>query len=384
MPIILERLLVKTDLIGKLVDSKNYIHKEIFDGESLFDKNSIVDYIESNPSLSILFFNADIFENSIVTANECIDYISNKYPKLKFIVLTQETFLTYNEQSFKNKNVFYIINSLSNPYETIATISSMERVANYYIMNTYLQQNYNGFLNSLFHQTRDLVRTKKYNFFNGIHKPHRLKCYQIIKDNNMLDDGYFSYVDFAYFKNDEEQYQQFMEFLGFESTESYLDYLNRFEIPYLCDTTEVNPNVFVAFAIPPQYSLQSYVSITTETYFFENQNAKNVNFSEKSLKAFYGFNIPLILGQPTSIRYLKDLGFDMFEDLFDLTPKYTRKEIFEQFDNNVKIIKNMTKMELHDYYVNNLNRIHHNYETLTKRMVEYDLYNLNNFLNIPL
>jgi hypothetical protein len=384
MPIIFERLLTKTNLIGNLVDSKNYIHKEIFDGETLFNKNSIAEYIESNSTLSILFFNADIFENSIMTANECIDYVSNKYPNIKFIVLTQETFLTYTHRSFKNKNVFYIINSLDNPYEIVATASSIERVANYYIINTYLQENYNKFINSLFHQTNDLVRTKKYNFFNGIHKPHRLKCYQIIKDNNMLEDGYFSYVDFAYFKNDEEQYQQFMEFLEFKSTQSYLDYLNEFEIPYLCDTTEVNPNVFVAFAIPPQYSLQSYISITTETYFFENYNAKNVNFSEKSLKAFYGFNIPLILGQPTSIRYLKDLGFDMFEDLFDVTPKYTRNEIFEQFDSNVKIIKNMTRMELHNYYVSNLNRIHHNFEILTKRMAEYDLHNLNNFLNIPL
>jgi hypothetical protein len=384
MPIILERLLAKTNVIGELITNKNYIHKEIFEGEELFDNDMLSNYIESNSDISILFFNADIFKNSIATATDCINYISKKYPKLRFIVLTQETFLTYTKQSFDNKNVFYIINSLSNPYEYVANVSKMETVANYYIMNTYLQQNYNTFLNSLFHQTRDLVRTKKYNFFNGIHKPHRLKCYEIIKNNNMLDDGYFSYVDFAYFKNDEEQYQEFMEFFGFDSIESYLKHLNGFQIPYLCDTTEVNPNVFVAFAIPPQYSLQSYVSITTETYFFENENARNVNFSEKSLKSFYGFNIPLILGQPTSIRYLKDLGFDMFEDLFDLTPKYKRSEIFEQFDNNVKVINSMTKMELHEYYVNNLNRIHHNYETLTKRMVEYDLYNLNNFLNISL
>jgi hypothetical protein len=384
MPIILERLLAKTNVIGELVSNKNYIHKEIFEGDDLFDTNILSDYIESNTNISILFFNADIFKNSITTANDSINYLSKKYPNIRFLVLTQETFLTYTKQSFDNKNVFYIINSLSNPYEYVATISKMERVANYYIMNTYLQHNYNTFLNSLFHQTRDLVRTKKYNFFNGIHKPHRLKCYEIIKNNNMLDDGYFSYVDFAYFKNDEEQYQEFMEFLGFDSTESYLTHLNGFKIPYLCDTTEVNPNVFVAFAIPPQYSLQSYVSITTETYFFENENARNVNFSEKSLKSFYGFNIPLILGQPTSIRYLKDLGFDMFEDLFDLTPKYTRKEIFEQFDNNVKVINSMSKMELHEYYVSNLNRIHNNFETLTKRMVEYDLYNLNNFLDIPL
>ena len=380
MEIIFERLLSKTKVIGELISTKNYIHIEIERNGKLFNKDTISDYIEQNPNISILFFNIDIFEDCTLFENKYADYLSEKYPNIKFIVLTDETFMQYTHKCFKNKNVFYIINSLQNPYEFIPTVSSMERVANYYIINTYLQENYNKFLNSLFHQTHNLVREKKYNFFNGIHKPHRLKCYEIIKKNNMLSDGYFSYVDFACFKNDESQYQQFMDFLEIESTTSYLDYLKQFQIPYLCDTTEVDPNVFVAFAIPPQYSLQSYVSITTETYFFENQNAKNVNFSEKSLKAFYGFNIPLILGQPTSIRYLKDLGFDMFEDLFDLTPKYTRKEIFEQFDNNVKIIKNMSKDTLHDYYVKNINRISNNFEILTSRMVEYDLYNLNNFL----
>jgi hypothetical protein len=380
MEIIFERLLSKTKVIGELISAKNYIHIEIERNGKLFNKDTISDYIEQNPNISILFFNIDIFEDCTLFENKYADYLSERYPNIKFIVLTDETFMQYTHKCFKNKNVFYIINSLQNPYEFIPTVSSMERVANYYIINTYLQENYNRFLNSLFHQTHNLVREKKYNFFNGIHKPHRLKCYEIIKKNNMLSDGYFSYVDFACFKNDESQYQQFVDFLEIESTTSYLDYLKQFEIPYLCDTTDVNPNVFVAFAIPPQYSLQSYVSITTETYFFENQNAKNVNFSEKSLKAFYGFNIPLILGQPTSIRYLKDLGFDMFEDLFDLTPKYTRKEIFEQFDNNVKIIKNMSKDTLHDYYVKNTNRISNNFEVLTSRMVEYDLYNLNNFL----
>jgi len=380
MEIIFERLLSKTKVIGELISTKNYIHVEIERNGKLFNKNTISDYIEQNPNISILFFNIDIFENCTLFENKYVDYLSKKYPNIKFIVLTDETFMQYTHNCFKNENVFYIINSLQSPYDLIPTISCMERVANYYIINTYLQENYNKFLSSLFHQTHSLVRAKKYNFFNGIHKPHRLKCYEIIKNNNLLDDGYFSYVDFAYFKNDEEQYQQFMQFLGFESIQSYLDYLNGFEIPYLCDTIDVDPNVFVAFAIPPQYSLQSYVSITTETYFFEGQTAKNVNFSEKSLKGFYGFNIPLILGQPTSIRYLKDLGFDMFEDLFDLSPKYTRKEIFEQFDNNVKVIKNMTKDDLHNYYVKNTDRISNNFEILTSRMLEYDLYNLNNFL----
>jgi hypothetical protein len=77
---------------------------------------------------------------------------------------------------------------------------------------------------------------------------------------------------------------------------------------------------------------------------------------------------------------LKDLGFDMFEDLFDLTPKFKKNEIFEQFEKNLKVINSMTKDELHKYYVNNLNRVHSNFQILTNRMEEYDLYNLNNFL----
>lgn len=380
MPIIFERFISKSETIKTIVSTSECTHKELFDGDELFDKDTITKYINSMPEVSILFFNIDIFKQCTVYGNEYVNYLSTKYPNIKFILLTDETFLSYNEKSFKNKNVYYIINSLSHPYTLINQISQMDRVANYYIMNIYLQDNYNKFINSLFHQTKYLVRTKKYNFFNGIHKPHRLKCYQIIKDNNMLDDGYFSYVDFAYFKNDESQYQEFMNFLGFNTKESYLKYLNEFQIPYLCDTAEVDPNVFVAFAIPPQYSLQSYVSITTETYFLEDGDSKNAKFSEKSLKAFYGFNIPLILGQPTSIQYLKDLGFDMFEDLFELTPKSNRRDIFNQFEQNIRVIKNMTKDDLHDYYVKNINRIANNFEVLTSRMMEYDLYNLNNFL----
>ena len=174
MEIIFERLLSKTKVIGELISTKNYIHIEIERNGKLFNKDTISDYIEQNPNISILFFNIDIFEDCTLFENKYADYLSEKYPNIKFIVLTDETFMQYTHKCFKNKNVFYIINSLQNPYEFIPTVSSMERVANYYIINTYLQENYNKFLNSLFHQTHNLVREKNYNFFNGIHKPHRL------------------------------------------------------------------------------------------------------------------------------------------------------------------------------------------------------------------
>jgi hypothetical protein len=102
--------------------------------------------------------------------------------------------------------------------------------------------------------------------------------------------------------------------------------------------------------------------------------------SEKSFKPFFGFNIPLIVGQPTGLKYLKDLGFDLFEDLFDISPKNTKVEIFQQFDKNLKVIKNMSKLELHNFYVENIQRIEHNFNLLTFRLKEKDIENINNFL----
>jgi hypothetical protein len=124
--------------------------------------------------------------------------------------------------------------------------------------------------------------------------------------------------------------------------------------------------------------MQSYISITTET-FFQDDNNKDLVFSEKSFKPFYGFNIPLIIGQPTGLKYLKDLGFDLFEDLFEINPTYNKNQIFEQLDKNLEKIKKISKLELHTFYQNNLTRICHNFDILTSRIKQRDLENLNNF-----
>jgi hypothetical protein len=204
-----------------------------------------------------------------------------------------------------------------------------------------------------------------------------LKSYELVKNNNLLNEGYFSYADFAFLSKNNDEIAHFMDFLDIKTEEEYNQYLSNFEIPVLYDTLDSDPNIFVAFAIPPQTSFQSYISITTET-FFEN-NSKDLVFSEKSFKPFYGFNIPLIIGQTTGLKYLKDLGFDLFEDLFEITPTYSKTEIFEQFDKNLEKIKKISKLELHTFYEKNLNRIYHNFEILTNRLKERDLENLNNF-----
>lgn len=389
-PEILLQYVDVTRIFQKFVSKTDYVKNKLKkDGKVFYTKiedhtkmtlESFCNYLDNN-HVEILVCNIEIFEECYIKPNFFFNKISQKYPNIKFIVSSDETFFNYTQKEYNHKNVFYITNGIINPYSFLSDLNTIPNFTSYYILNNYLQEDYNNFIRRLFHTTFSLVRNKKYNFYNGVHKPHRLKCYELIKNNELLEEGYFSYADFALLTEDNDYKKTFIGFLDFETEEEYDEYLKKFKIPFLYDSTDSDPNIFVPFLIPPQTSLQSYISITTETFFNEGEYSKNLVFSEKSFKSFYGFNIPLIIGQTTSLKYLKDLGFDLFEDLFDITHVSTKKEIFEQVDKNFKKIKNMSKAELHEFYNNNIDRINSNFELLTDRLKERDIENLNNFLN---
>lgn len=374
---IFEKLICEVDFVKNKLDKDGFVFYKNVSKYNKFSLESFFNYIDKN-NVSILFCNIEIFENCYTTPNFYFNEISKKYPHIKFIVLNDETFFRYTEAEYKHSNVFYIINGISNPYSFVKNLNNIKNLTSYYIVNNYLQEKYIYFTQRLFSMVDRMVKDKKYNFYNGVHKPHRLKSYELIKNNNLLDEGYFSYADFAFLSKTDEEISYFMNFLDIKTEDEYKQYLSNFEIPLLYDTLDSDPNVFVAFVNPPQTSMQSYISITTETFFQEDNN-KDLVFSEKSFKPFFGFNIPLIIGQPTGLKYLKDLGFDLFEDLFEITPTYNKTEIFEQFDKNLEKIKKISKLDLHNFYENNLNRIYNNFEILTNRLKERDLKNLNNF-----
>jgi hypothetical protein len=233
----------------------------------------------------------------------------------------------------------------------------------------------------LFNLTSTLRRFKKYNFFNGIHKPHRLKCYEIVKNNDLIDEGFFSYIDYEGFTTNEQHYSEFIDFFGFKNKEEYLEYIKNFQIPYLCDSDVVTPNIFASFTLSPQYALQSYILITTETNFLEGYERDDIITSEKAFKAFNSFNIPLIFGQPRLVAYLKDMGFDMFDDLFDTEEKFSREDMFEQFEKNIKTIKNISLEDLRKYYNANINRIKSNFFVLSNIQKQKDIDKFNTFIS---
>ena len=58
---------------------------------------------------------------------------------------------------------------------------------------------------------------------------------------------------------------------------------------------------------------ETAVEIVNET----TSNHPGTHCTEKFLNSVYGFNIPIVLGPKGVVRYLEDLGFDMFRDIVD-------------------------------------------------------------------
>lgn len=353
------------------------IKYQLIDRNSCLTEKDIEKYINSN-QISVLILNLEVFELYQVSSIPIVMSLSKKYPNVKFIISSYETQPTINlsDITLNKSNVFYIINGYHNFYGNEQHFTN--NLISYYSINVAMQTEYNLFMHKLFYYIGKMKRCKKYNFYNGVHKPHRLKCYDVIKHHNMLDDGFFSYADFADLSKNENAIFEFCNFFNISHKE-YLDYIKQFKIPYECDMYEISQSTFVPFTLPPQYSAQSYVSITTETVYTEDTS---LVLSEKSFKAFSSFNIPLIVGMPMINKYLTGLGFDMFSDLFDTEPKFTKHEIFKQFENNIKIIKDMSIKDLHDFYVLNINRIEHNFINLVEIQKTKSLFKIAEFIKI--
>lgn len=360
-------------------DPFQYIDLEYFIKEFLFKDQPLTHHLlEQDEKVPVATIDKILSENSDIKVFACNlecfqntkqllmydEFISKKYPNVFFIFFYHEldVILDNNIPTNGQANVIYIVNSfaINNPHH-------VSRVFPYYLVNSYLQKNY-GIMMSLYTPNANLRKFKKYNFLNGVHKPHRFMAYDLIKKNDLLDDGFFSYLDYPHHLQDYDYKKQTSDWLGI-GLEEFEDYLTNFKIPYLLETYEPvdQPGIFPTPFINPQiYSWQSYVSITSETYSIINSDI--VSLSEKSFKAFAGFNIPLIYGQTHLYDYLRDFGFDMFDDFFDNSKVLTKEEMITQLDNNLKKLKNISMKELHEFYVKSSDRIFHNFETLTNRM----------------
>jgi hypothetical protein len=133
------------------------------------------------------------------------------------------------------------------------------------------------------------------------------------------------------------------------------------------------------FFTKKEHWLDTYFSVVTETSIEDDF----CFISEKPIRPMIYLHPFIVLGNPNTLKRLKDLGFKTFPEFFD--------ESYDQiFDKNLRkkiVMENVIKLcekpieEIHEMYINIIPKLIHNRNLLVKFAEEKKLYNeFTNFL----
>jgi hypothetical protein len=303
--------------------------------------------IDIQPDDSILLDTSYFNFDSIEELTEKINVIAEKY-KCKFFVVDDDNQFDFTD----TKSLTYF----SNRFNVVTDTNNF----NYFRYRAPFQYYWKefDFVTDIFLKN---YRQKKMNMIVGVDKIERIKTFKYVYDIGLNNDSWLGYSSFVRSYTDSQIDKELLEF-------------RNNTIPIILDATQkmaYQGNITVE-APPLPITMTSYVSCILETAILLDGQ---IHLSEKSWNPFISKNIPLILGSTHINTYLKQLGFWMADDLFDLTPQFTRDSILEQYKTNLDIINKMSMDDLHDYYNTNKDNINSNFKLLQNQKFIFDRNN---------
>jgi hypothetical protein len=123
-------------------------------------------------------------------------------------------------------------------------------------------------------------------------------------------------------------------------------------------------NVFIDFAgeLSPKDYENSYINITTESIFFED----NIHITEKSFKPFGFYQLPIFVASHHHVKTLKKLyNFDIFDDIINHeydNESNPHKRLLMVYDEIERLFLNKNKII--EFYKNNRERLENNRKIL--------------------
>ena len=117
---------------------------------------------------------------------------------------------------------------------------------------------------------------------------------------------------------------------------------------------------------------QSFINIVNETDFDD----KTIHITEKSLKPFYYYQYPIFVAPYEHCKYLRDYGFDFFDDIIDHSydnEKNNKKRIFMIIEELIRIKDNI------GFFKNNYSNFKSRF--IKNQKIVMDLVNLDNDKN---
>lgn len=251
----------------------------------------------------------------------------------------------------------------------------------------------------------NFLEDKRGKFFmchNKTHKPHRYALLTMLREHDLLDQVSWSYIsgtelheshlEHVQYFLENDVFQRHVPFIkdlfkiklkksDFETDKKYYyddDQLVHEDLPKLTGVSGVGGGLMI-----PEYVEtyeNSYINLITESQY---HNWKNViQISEKTLRPFWGYQIPLILATHGHIRKTKSkYGFDFFDDIInhEYDNVKNEKERLKEYVKEV-VRLNSIKNDIILFYKNNRDRLEKNKEIISK--LPDDMSDINYLLNL--
>lgn len=188
---------------------------------------------------------------------------------------------------------------------------------------------------------------------------HRLSTIVMLKEYDVIEDVDYSCVDFSVSNfNSIKDLEETLESDYDNFTDSYNSIIQGGSKLSFYEKNKFEKNEIDSGIIDVTTFKNSYVNIVTETDF----SANVIHITEKSLKPFYYYQIPIIVAPYKHLEALREIyDFDFFDDLIDHSYDYEKnpskrmKLIFDEIikiKNNPNVIKDFYKRNK-DRFINN-------------------------------
>ena len=360
-----------------------------FEIESKFLQDLILE-VRKNPNKSNTNFYNKNFELTILDIGSDIlnNVINESVQNQNIVILSVSEYYDIDQLLFLEKisqfNITIMILTNWSGFETLTTTTDHLPLKTIFLDNNFTKFNVNQ-TNHIFYphwlfytrrlnpayeiKTEYLFSCANRNFNNG--RPSKIYNYQMLKNK-----PYFNQILYSKFRSIEE-FELFaipeLVTNNMKLVDSFLDDYNTWpqmnynELELMNSVNELDLDVYK----------KSLFHIIAETSMIET------HLSEKTFKVFAAHQIPIMCGPANSIKHLRDLGFDVFDDIIDHW-KYDNIEDWQQRIHAMhNILDDIAKLDHNKILIDTEIRRRNNFkkllsEELTSKMLTPIITNLIN------
>ena len=364
---------------NKSLEERNNILKEIF--EKLDLQIEFTDEVDNDTIYPICNLSNPWIHNKEVFSDELINYINNGLKVIIFNVNETiredafEEFITYlKNKNIEEKNIYFLVNNwkidlYKKKYNS--NINYHNPIFLHKVHSEILQANKVNF-----------VKNKKFYFMCHNNKMwlHRYLMVSLLHYNNFLKDTDYSVINCDNYSSKHDDYlkkhansslQHVMltddELEKYSKSFMFVKELNNKRSYYETNLESIDSNF-----IETKTFEQSFINIVNETDFDD----KTIHITEKSLKPFYYYQYPIFVAPYEHCKYLRDYGFDFFDDIIDHSydnEKNNKKRIFMIIEELIRIKDNI------GFFKNNYSNFKSRF--IKNQKIVMDLVNLDNDKN---